>query len=307
MKKPVEGLPVSVQVRLVRHAQAIGLNPNLVLGRYATERFLYRLSKTPHADRFILKGGLLMLVWLGENIRPTRDIDLLGCGDLSERALVQTFAEVCTAQVVPDGVEYLADSIEVGPIRRGDEHGGMRVHLQGRLGKARLFLQVDVGIGDSVEPPPEWLAYPSLLGFPGPRLRAYRPETTIAEKLHAMVTLGEANSRMRDYFDVYSLSQRLGFEGDSLAAAVRSTFVKRGTPIPRELPVALTAQFGASRDKQMQWEAFVKKGDIVSAPIDLHLVVERVAAFLLPVIRGTGDRSGHKVHWEPEGPWTPRK
>jgi hypothetical protein len=145
-----KGLPVSIQTRLVRHAKEIGVDPNLVLTCYASERILYRLSRSAHADRFVLKGALLMLVWLGETIRPTRDADLLGFGDLSEQSLASIFRELCAAHVVPDGLEYLSSSIRVAPIRAEDVYGGLRVTIEGRLGNARLPVQVDVGVGDAV-------------------------------------------------------------------------------------------------------------------------------------------------------------
>ncbi len=228
MTAAVRGLAQSVQTRLVRHAKALGLDPNLVLARYATERFLYRLSKSRHADQFILKGAPLILAWLGETIRPTRDADLLGFGDLSEGALVQTFREILSVEVEADGLTFDPFSIQVAAIRPEDEYGGRRVNLLARLGPARLRVQVDIGIGDSVEPEPEWLDYPSLLDLPRPRLRAYCPETAIAEKLHAKVVLGTKNTRMRDFFDVHALSTRESFEGAVLAGAIRATFWRSG-------------------------------------------------------------------------------
>lgn len=222
MTVSLTGLAQSVQVRLVRHAKETGVDPNLVITRYAMERFLYRLSRSHHADRFVLKGGLLLLIWFGEAIRPTRDADLLGFGDLSDEALIGIFREVCETQVEPDAMEYLVDSIQIAPIRPEDAYGGKRVTLQSRLGPARLRLQLDIGIGDAVTPEPETIDYPSLLGFPGARLRAYRPETAIAEKLHALVTLGAKKSRMRDYFDLDALGMRKAFEGKTLIDAVRA-------------------------------------------------------------------------------------
>jgi hypothetical protein len=185
MKVERGGLAQSVQVRLARHARTIGVDPNLVLTRYAVERFLYRLSRSPHADRFVLKGALLLLVWLGETLRPTRDADLLGFGDLSDDALRQIARDVCGVEVEPDAVSFLADTVDVQPIREEDAYGGRRVTLEARLGPARLRIQVDVGIGDAVTPGPLWLEYPSLLDLPRPRLRAYPRETVVAEKLRA--------------------------------------------------------------------------------------------------------------------------
>ena len=154
-----KGLPVSIQTRLVQHAKAIGVDPNLVLTRYATERMLYRLSRSAYADRFVLKGALLMRVWLGETIRPTRDADLLGFGDLTVDSLAQIFRDVCAEQVQPDGLEYLPATIRVAPIREEDAYGGLRVTIQATLGNARLPVQIDVGVGDAVVPEPGWLEY----------------------------------------------------------------------------------------------------------------------------------------------------
>src|SRR5262249_40083912 len=153
--------------------------------RYAVERFLYRLSRSPRAERFVLKGALLMLVWLGESLRPTIDADLLGFGDLTEETLGQIIEEVVAQPVDADAVEFDADSIQVEPIRPEDDYGGWRVTMHARVGAARLTVQVDVGIGDAVTPEPEWLDYPSLLDLPGPHLRAYPRASVIAEKLHA--------------------------------------------------------------------------------------------------------------------------
>lgn len=303
MKRIVEGLPVSIQVRLARRARTAGLDPNLVLVRFGLERFLYRLSISPHADRFVLKGALLMLVWLGETIRPTRDGDLLGTGDLSPQLLIRILEEICAVEVEPDGLEFLPASIRVVPIRPENTYGGMRGTIEGRLGKARLRVQLDVGLGDAVTPEPVWLEYPSLLELPRPRLKAYRPETAIAEKLHAMVVLGEANSRMRDFFDVSALAERLPFEGRPLARAVRATFERRRTPLPEATPLALTADFAALPDKQAQWRGFLRKNGLATAPTQFGTVVARVAEFLDPVIVASRRAAAFGDTWPPGGPW----
>ena len=303
MSGAVKGLPASVQVRLARHARAIGMDPNLVFARFAVERFLYRLSRSPHADRFVLKGALLMLVWLGETIRPTRDADLLGFGEITEQSLTRIFTEVCNADVEPDGLEFPPSSLRIAPIRVEDAYGGLRATLQARLGKARLRVQVDVGIGDAVFPEPTWLEYPALLGFPRPRLRAYHPETSIAEKLHAMVVLGQANSRMRDFFDIHALAQHEPFDGEVLARAVRATFERRRTPIPDSLPFALTPAFAAMSLKQVKWQAFLRKNGRLNAPNELSAVVARIAGFIEPAIVAAQSGAGFTLAWTAGGPW----
>jgi len=303
MTPQAQGLAHSVHVRLIAHARAIGVEPNLVLTRFSTERFLYRLSRSPYADRFVLKGALLMLFWLGETIRPTRDVDLLGFGDLSDASVARTFKEICTAAVEPDGIEFDPSSVRVVLIRLEDAYGGKRVTLAGRLGPARLCVQADVGIGDAVTPEPEWIEYPSLLEFPRPRLRAYQPETTIAEKLHAMVVFGSKNSRMRDFFDIQVLARHQAFTGDRLAQAVRATFERRGTPLPVELPIALTPEFAAVPGKPAQWAGFRRKGNLLSASEDLSVVVDEIAAFLVPVIAAVRSGEAFAMSWPPGGPW----
>jgi len=195
------GVPRARVYRLVREGllervKEIGVDPNLVLTRFALERFLYRLSLSPHAERFVLKGGLLLLAWLGESLRPTRDADVLGFGDLSVPELTRVFADICTTAVEADAMIYHLDTIQVSEIRPDNPDGGNRLTVRASLGSARLRVQVDVGIGDAVLPAAEWLEYPSLLGFPAPRLRSYPPEVVVAEKVHAITTLGSRNSRM---------------------------------------------------------------------------------------------------------------
>ena len=179
----------------------------------------------------------------------------------------------------------------------------MRATLEARLGKARLRVRLDVGIGDAMIPEPEWLEYPGLLEFPRPRLRAYRPETTIAEKLHAMVVLGEANSRMRDFFDVLALAERRRFDGGLLAEAVRATFERRRTEIPAETPIALTAAFAEVEGKRAQWAGFVRRSHLASAPAELASVVKGIAEFAGPVLTAAGRGQAFSGSWPPGGPW----
>jgi predicted nucleotidyltransferase component of viral defense system len=253
------GLAHSVQVRLARHAREIGVDPNLVLTRYAVERFLYRLSRSAHAERFVLKGALLLLAWLGETLRPTRDADLLGFGELADEDIVRIVREVCVTDVEPDAVVYDAGSIGVEPIRIEDAYGGRRVALPARVGAARLRIQLDIGIGDAVLPAPEWLDYPSLLDLPRPRLRAYPREAVVAEKLHAIALLGLRNSRLKDYFDLRALAREGALDAARLARAIAATFARRRTALPPDVPVGLSDAFALDRDKSAQWAAFLAR------------------------------------------------
>jgi predicted nucleotidyltransferase component of viral defense system len=192
-----KNIVASVQARLVEQSRELGVEHQLALARFGGERLLYRLSKSEFADRFILKGAALLLMWLTEPIRPTKDVDLLGFGDTSAEALKRVFVELCAVKSPDDGLTFLPESVQVEAIREDQEYGGMRVKLMAMLGNVRIPLQVDVGAGDAVVPPPEILDYPGLLDLPRARLRAYRPETSIAEKTEAMVRLALANSRSR--------------------------------------------------------------------------------------------------------------
>lgn len=256
------GLAQSVQARLVRHAKEIGVDANLVLTRYAIERFLYRLSRSAYAEQFVLKGALLMLVWLGETLRPTRDADLLGFGELEDEVLARMVREVCGLAVEPDGLTFLVDTVQVQPIREEDAYGGRRVTVQARLGPARLGVQIDVGLGDAVTPSPQWLEYPSLLDLPRPKLRAYPRETVVAEKLHAMAVLGLRNSRLKDYFDVHALLQEGALDAQQLSRALASTFERRRTALPEAIPEGLSDAFAADPANQARWRAFLARSRI---------------------------------------------
>ncbi|MDP1675105.1 MAG: nucleotidyl transferase AbiEii/AbiGii toxin family protein, partial [Burkholderiales bacterium] len=242
---------------------------------YAVERFLYRLSRSPHVERFVLKGALLLLVWLGDALRPTRDADLLGFGDLSDQELVNIFREICETPVEIDGMTYASDSVRVEPIRADDNYGGQRVTLRAQMGAARVTVQVDIGIGDAVTPAPEWLEYPSLLDLPRPRLRAYPRETVIAEKLHAMEYLGLRNSRMKDYFDVHALLHEGRVDDVRLAVAIAATFARRQTGLPDGMPHGLGDGFASDEAKRAQWQQFLVRNRLdVSA--DFARIIEEI-------------------------------
>jgi len=205
--------------------------------------------------------------------------------------------------VPPDGLVFPLESIQVSAIRVEDPYGGRRVILRGELGRAQLRVQVDVGIGDVVVPAPEWLEYPSLLGMPRPRLRAYRRETVVAEKVHAMVVLGSKNSRLRDFFDVLVLAQRETFDGPTLVSALRATFERRTTPLPDRLPLALTAEFGASAEKQGQWQGFLRRSGASLRPGDLGAIVDALARFVGPALEAAATGSEFATRWPLGGPW----
>lgn len=297
-----DGLPASIRARLMNHARKTGQDYNRVMERYALERFLYRLGKSDHSERFVLKGALMMLIWLGEDIRPTRDADLLAFGEMDDELLLAAFRDICETTVDPDGMTYLPDTLAVEDIRENDTYGGRRLTLRSQLGNAELRIQVDVGIGDAVTPEPERLAYPSLLDMPPAQLRGYRQETAIAEKLHILVTFGMANSRMKDFFDIAALAKNETFDGKMLADAVRATFERRKTGIPTDTPVALTDTLTKDPTKEKQWKAFLKKNGLRNAD-DLGRTIAMIRDFAGPVLKELAVQNDFVGKWTPPGPW----
>lgn len=303
MKVDESGLVQSVRARLLAAATAAASDPNTVLARYGIERFLYRLSISPYADRFVLKGAMLLSAWLGQGARPTRDIDFLGIGTFTLDAIGDMAREVCVLPCEPDGMTFLPETVKVAEIRTSGQYRGARLTLSGALGRARVKVQVDVGIGDATMPGPALLDYPSLLGFPHPRLRAYQPETVVAEKVHAMAVLGLTNTRLKDLHDVTALSRQVDFDGATLASAIDATFARRKTAIPEGLPAALTPNFAADPARQAQWRAFLKRSRLQTASATLESAAGEAARFLRPVLVAAREKRPFALAWIAPGPW----
>jgi len=280
MKKPPTNIGASVRARLLRLSTDRHEDFQLLLTRYANERLLYRLTKSRHGAQFVLKGAALFTLWTGRAHRATRDLDLLGFGDVTEAHVQAIFEEILTVDVPDDGVVFDVASLTVGPIREDQQYGGVRATLNATVTNARVHLQVDVGFGDVITPAAELVEFPALLDFPAPKLRAYPRETVVAEKLDAMVQLGMANSRMKDFFDIVTLSRTFEFDGDLLASAIRATFERRGTALPEEPPVAFTPAFAEDETKRAQWKAFLRKSGATSEAESLASAVAAVRTFL---------------------------
>lgn len=232
-----------------------------------------------------------------------RDVDFLGYGEASPEAVAAAFRSICKAEVEPDGLEFLASSVAAEPIRDRQEYGGVRVSLLAMLGKARIPLLVDVGFGDAVTPAPEVMSFPTLLDFPAPSVRAYPAESVIAEKFQAMVALGIANTRMKDFYDVWVLSESRAFDGFTLAQAIDATFARRGTSLPNERPLALSEEFARDPEKQTQWRAFLSRGHLHDAPSELEAVAQRIAAFVLPPANAARRNEPFQATWAPARSW----
>ena len=296
-------LAASVRARLTNYAKAHGETVQFVLLRYAIERLLYRLSQSAYAGRFILKGAMLFSVWATVPYRATGDLDLLGVGDSTASRLVEAFRAVCETTVSPDGIEFLADTVRADQVRDHDAYQGVRVTLEARLAGARLSVQVDIGFGDVIVPPAPHIAYPTLLEFPAPQLRAYPRETVVAEKFQTLVRFAALTSRMKDLYDLWALATLFDFEGRVLAEAMRATFARRQTPIPQETPAALTPAFAADPTKQAQWNGFLRRTAMSRTPDPLPLVLAQIQTFVMPPTVAIVKGVPFEEWWPPGGPW----
>ena len=252
----------SIRARLKQHADARQQDFNLTLTHYGLERLLYRLSVSQHAHRYLLKGALLFSLWYDQPHRPTRDADLLGFGPDDVESAVAVFREIGSIEV-DDGLVFDVTSVKGSVIRKEAGYSGVRVDLLAALDGARIALQVDIGFGDAVTPAPKLVDYPVLLtGLPAPQLRAYPKYTVVAEKLHAVCLLGMANTRMKDYFDLWVLLTEGGLDAAELQRAVEATFARRKLALPLAVLMGLSDAFAQDAAKQRQWSAFLKKNQL---------------------------------------------
>jgi hypothetical protein len=279
----VKNMGASVRQRLLNYAKANSRPFAEVLQYYAMERFLYRLSMSPHVEAFTLKGALLLTAWQAPISRPTMDIDLLGRTDNAVETIVALMREISQAEVTDDGIVFDPSSFSGEVIREDADYAGVRTTFVGRVDSARVHMQIDIGFGDVMTPGPETLTYPTILDFPAPTLSCYSRETVVAEKLQALVQLRMLNTRMKDYFDLWLLTRQPELSGEVLVEAIKRTFANRGMEIDLD-PIGLSSAFGNDPAKQMQWSAFVKRSRLTEAPAKLSEVVEELRLFFAPIL-----------------------
>jgi len=210
-------------------------------------------------------------------------------------------------EVKPDGLTFDARSVRVAEIREGQAYQGQRVKLIGLLGAARVPVQIDVGFGDVVTPEAKEINYPTLLDLPAPRIRAYPPETVVAEKLQAIVALGMQNSRMRDFYDLWIIARQFSFEGATLVMAVGATFKRRRTDLPQAVPTGLSEEFATDEHKITQWKAFLARSQLEEAEIELAQVINELRTFLIPVLDAAANAKNFAHSWVNGGPWAVKR
>jgi predicted nucleotidyltransferase component of viral defense system len=296
-------LGASVRQRLLNQARAQERPFQELLQYYVMERFLYRLSRSRHAEKFILKGALLLTAWRAPLSRSTMDIDLLGRTSNELEHIRVLFAQLCDVESEPDGIEFDSKSVKVARIKEDADYEGVRVRFQAILARARVPMQIDIGFGDVIVPRASEIEYPTLLDFSAPVLMAYPKETVIAEKLEALTALATLNSRMKDFFDLWALSRLYAFDGSTLLKAIKATFEHRATAIEAR-PVGLEDKFANDRAKSAQWTAFLRRSRLTSAPTSFADTIRMIRGFAhSPLFAGSSDDEFEQT-WNPGGPWS---
>lgn len=299
----LKNLAASVRQRLLNIAKRDGEAFDLVLTRYALERLLYRLGQSKYQDQFLLKGAMLFAVWGGERHRPTRDVDLLGFGTSELPQVEKIFQDICQEPVEADGLEFLPDTVRAMEIREDQEYQGVHVLFEARLDNAVIQIQIDIGYGDAVTPTPEDITYPTVLDFAAPKLRAYPLYTVVAEKFQAMVSLGIANSRMKDFYDIWIIMRKFPFEGHVQSSAIEATFTRRKTPLPTAAPLALTHAFASDAAKQTQWKAFLRKNALSVDELTFPDIITALHDFLMLPTLATAKGLAFNARWPVGGSW----
>jgi len=299
-KSSPKNIAASVRQKLLNKSRLDKRPFNELLQYYAMERFLYRLSQSSYADNFILKGALMLRAWKISIDRPTMDIDMLGKTSNDIDQLIKQFHEICSVTVESDGLVFDLDSFKAERITEDADYEGVCIRFICRLERTIINMQIDIGFGDIIYPEARKAVFPTILDFPAPEIICYSLESTIAEKFEAMITLGELNSRMKDFYDIWFLSRQFNFEGDTLLEAIDRTLKNRETEIPEEI-TPFTDQFIHS--KETQWKAFCHKLDLESLPDDFNEIMVTIKIFLEPIVRALKSKSSFSTKWTAPGPW----
>jgi len=301
--QPVKNVSASVKNRILSMARLSGKPFQSLLTHYGLERFLFRMSRSPLKEKFVLKGGLLLMGMGLPMARTTRDIDFLGLGSKDTEAVGASIREI-GSMTIEDGLVYEFDHMSIEAMAEDTEYPGIRLKFDAWLGKAKIPMQIDVGFGDIVIPEAREMTFPTLLDMEPPVVKAYGIETIIAEKFEASLDLVELNSRMKDFYDIWMLSRTYPFQGATLQEAVIATCRRRSTPLISQAPV-FSREFAERTDKQAQWKTFRKKNQLPDVPENFSTVMKDFGEFLRPVAEASENRRRFDENWLPGGPWQP--
>lgn len=303
MRKNTINIQASVRALLQNKAEETNRPFAEVLQYYGMERFLYRLSRSKHADKFILKGALLFTAWQIAERRTTLDIDFLARYDNKVASIEAVMRDVCDVPVDPDGLVFDSKNVQGRKIKEDADYEGVRVKFLGFLERSRIPMQIDVGFGDIIYPKTRVINYPVILDFPKPRLKGYPAESVISEKFEAMIKLGLLNSRMKDFYDIWLMMRQFDFNGLNLSGALKRTFEHRKTDLPKEQPLFAEEIYDEKSDRQTLWKAFLRKGDIENAPEKLAITAKKIEDFLIKPLDAISKRLEFNGQWEAPGPW----
>lgn len=257
---------------------------------YVLERFLFRLARSNHRSRLVLKGGLLLAVF--EERRPTADVDLLARATGNDVETIAGMVREVASVKVDDGVTYEPDQLRSEPIRETDAYTGVRLTMPARLDRARHPLRIDVSVGDPVTPRPVEVVFPSLLYEPF-SIVGYPLETVLAEKIVTMIARGDTTTRERDFADVFVLTRRHAVDAKTLSGALKATASHRDA----ELQSLRNTLVSLATVRQADWARFVKRSGLEhDLPASFAEAIEAVAGFADPILTGdivTGS-------WRPE-------
>ncbi len=300
-KRRPSNIAASVRQRLLNKARTDKRTFNELLQYFAMERFLYRLSESIYADKFVLKGALMLRAWKSPIFRPTMDIDMLAHQTSNEVSEIERLiGTICDTVIASDGLEFNSQSIQGERIVEDADYGGVRISFSGKLDTARIRMQIDIGFGDIIYPGPQHTEMPVILDFPPAVINAYSLESSIAEKFEAMIKLDALNSRMKDFYDIWLLSRQFDFQSLELQKAIHLTLQNRKTELPEEV-TAFSDDF--IKAKTSQWNAFIRKIDTENIIADFKEVVSQIEQFLIPTIEGIHAGTEINLPWVAPGPW----
>lgn len=289
----------SIRQRLYNHARQHGEDFTWVLNRYAIERFLFRLSLTEAGEHYVLKGATLFVTWPDHVSRPTKDLDLLGQGSPEPTALMDLFALICAVSAPEDGIVFDPTTLKMEPVREADKYQGATLGLQGRLGRAVIPVQIDIGFGDHVSPAPKRADFPCLLDdLPRASVLMYPPETVVAEKFEAIIRFGEANSRLKDFYDIWLATRTFTFNLAAMVEAVSGTLRRRETTVPTSMPVGLGDAFASFVEQKGQWTAFLRRTRPTVNPPEFAQLVDELRRFFRPIISGLAQPEAAQGQWD---------
>lgn len=283
MKNEINNIPASIKALLLNKAKELNRPFSEILQNYAMERFLYRLSISSYSGNFILKGALLFLALNIKERRTTKDIDFLSNNTKEE--MFKIIKEICRIKYIPDGIIFDANSIEQKNTRETAEYEGVRIKLFAYIGKTKISIQIDIGFGDSVYPRAKNIEIPAILNQPKPVLKGYSVESVVSEKFQIMIKLGQLNSRMKDFYDIWIIMDRFEINGTDLYKALKRTFRRRKTVLPIKKPFFAEEIYEVKSENQLLWMAFLKKNDIHWVPKSLRDVAVDIENHIYRAIR----------------------